>query len=144
MSLTRTAVPLEAAKTLLASMLPQGLTVSIDADTITVGTVSLTPVTTPIPVAVTMGAPERADFLMQVTIRGHDRTHARLAGDAVRDILSARARGGPTNPLTAEDYRFDPVTSQRDGHGDTLDGVHTWVETYRIGWQHRVTPPDAP
>lgn len=147
MSLTRTRVPLEAVRTLLTVEMPPLYAVSLDGGSLADGTtpvsreVIIDPVTTPDPQWVTMGAPERSTMLIQVTIRDTTREGCRLAGDHVRDVLTSRRRGGAVYPLDAAGYTFDVPTSQQDGHVETSGGVHTWVETFRLGWQYRVAPP---
>lgn len=138
MSLTKSRVPLEAVETLLTVQLPTSFTVHLDEDDPTGDrTVVLYPVTSPRVQWFTMAAPEKATMLVQATIRAGSRDACRLAGDFVRDVLTARRRGGAVYPLDAAGYVFDVPTTQSDGHVETSNGVHEWVETYRISWQYR-------
>lgn len=138
MSLTKSAVPLDAIRTLLTVHLPTSFTVRLDDDEPTADrSVTITPVTPPQVQWFTMSAPEKASMLVQATIRASTRSSCRLAGDFVRDVLTARRRGGAVYPLDAAGYVFDVPTTQADGHYETTTGVNTWVETFRISWQHR-------
>lgn len=137
MSLTRTRVPLEAVRTLLTVEMPPVYVVNLDEGTLASKEVVIESVTTPDPQWVTLGAPERSTFLVQVTIRDTSREGCRLAADHVRDVLTARDRGGAKYPLDAAGYVFEVPTTQQDGRADTSGGVHTWTETYRLTWQYR-------
>lgn len=143
MSLHSTSVPLSCLIATLNAHLPSGWTADDDADTAP-RTVTVVPVTTPDPAAVTLGGmPERARALFQVTAHADSRANARRAGDAIRVILAGYTGRKPTHPLTAPGYVFDPVRSGSDGHLVLAAGVHTFVETYVVGWQYR-TPPAPP
>lgn len=138
MSLTKSEVPLDAVQTLLTVHLPGSFAVRVDDDDPTdARSVVLTPVTSPQVQWFTMATPEKASMLVQASIRSATRDSCRLAGDFVRDVLTARVRGGAKYPLDAAGYVFDVPTTQGDGHYETTTGVNTWVETFRIAWQYR-------
>jgi hypothetical protein len=146
-SLTATTVPLTAVQALLGRELPSRYTVTVD-DAPTGTGVTLEVVSPPTPQVFTpLAGPDKASMLVQVTIRDATRTACRLAGDVVRQILTGTdRRGKPTTPLQVEGYTFDLPVTWGDGHAVTTNGVHTWVETYRITWQDRGTvtlPPES-
>ncbi len=137
--LTSATTPLEAARALLDTHLPSRFTVSVDEASTTVGSVTLTVVTPPRPLVFTplVGA-DKARMLVQVTIRDSTPAACRLAGDTVRHILTGTTRRGALlTPITAEGFTFDHPAAFGDGHGDTNQGVHTWMETYELVWADR-------
>lgn len=137
--LTSSNAPLEAARDLLDTNLPARFTVTVDEASVTAGSVTLTVVTPPRPLvfAPLVGA-DKARMLVQVTICDTTPTACRLTGDTVREILTGTTRRGALlTPIEAEGYTFDPPASLGDGHGDTNQGVHTWVETYELVWADR-------
>ena len=137
--LTSSNTPLEATRALLDAHLPARFTVSVDEAATGVGSVTLTVVTPPRPLVVTplVGA-DKARMLVQVTICDASRTACRLAGDTVRHILTGTTRRGVLlTPITVDGFTFDPPAAFGDGHGDTNQGIHTWVETYELAWQNR-------
>lgn len=137
--LTSSNTPLEAAKDLLGAHLPARFTVTVDEASAAVGSVTLTVVTPPRPLvfAPLVGA-DKARMLVQVTICDSTSTACRLTGDHVRHVLTGTTRrGAPLTPIEVEGFTFDPPASLGDGHGDTNQGVHTWVETYELVWADR-------
>ena len=127
--LTSTTTPIEAARALLDTHLPSRFTVSVDEASTTVGSVTLTVVTPPRPLVFTplVGA-DKARMLVQVTIR--DSTPAACRTGTTR-------RGPLLTPITAAGFTFDHPAAVGDGHGDTNQGVHTWMETYELVWADR-------
>lgn len=137
--LTSSNAPLDAARALLDAHLPARFSVTVDEATTTAGSVTLTVVTPPRPLvfAPLVGA-DKARMLVQVTICDSTPTGCRLAGDQVRHVLTGTTRRGALlTPIEVEGFTFDPPASLGDGHGDTNQGVHTWVETYELVWADR-------
>lgn len=129
-----TQAPMAAVQAVLTQNLPDRFTVDLDTPAGD-GGVTLTPITPPQPVDLTLRGGDKVTMLLQVTVHGRTRTDARLTGDLIRHVLTSKTRGRPTNPLTYPGVVFDPVQTTLDAHEDTRQGVHLWAETYRITWQ---------
>ena len=133
-----TQAPMVAVQAVLTAHLPERFTVDLDTPTGD-GAVTLTPITPPQPVDLTLRGGDKSTMLLQVTVHGRTRTDARLVGDAIRQALTAKVKGRPVNPLTFPGVVFDPVQTTLDAHEDTRQGVHLWAETYRVTWQPGTT-----
>ena len=138
-NLTSSHLPLTAAADLLTVNLPSRFTVTTDQGEPTVGSVTVTVITSPRPIVVTplVGA-DKTRMRVQVTVCDSTPTACRLTGDHIRGVLTGTTRRGALlTPITVDGYTFDPPTSLGDGHGATGNVVHTWAETYELVWQTR-------
>lgn len=138
MSLIKSGPVLTGLKDHLTVVLPSRLKPQVDPDAAPAGTVAITPVTSPTLQYVVMSGPDKARMLIQITIAGTTRENARLSGDTVREaIAGVDRRGRPLHPLLIPGYTFDVPTTTGDGHADTSNGVHRWIETFALVWQYR-------
>lgn len=138
MSLTKSHPVLVCLRDHLDGLLPARMTVRIDPETAAAGTVAVTPVTSPTLISLHMGGPDKARMLVQVTITDTTRERVRLAGDMVRELIAGvNHRGRPLHPLALPGFTFDVPVTSGDGHAETVNGIHTWVETYEFEWQYR-------
>lgn len=138
MSLIKSAPVLTGLKTHLTAALPARLKPEVDPEAAANGVVAITPVTSPTLQYVVMSGPDKARMLVQISVKDTTREKVRLAGDLIRDaIAGVDRRGKPTHPLLVPGFTFDVPTTTGDGRAMTDSGVHTWVETFALVWQHR-------
>jgi hypothetical protein len=137
-SLFKSAPVLDCVRGHLDALLPDRMTVGIEVDSATDGTVAISPVTSPTQQYFRMGGPDKARMLIQVDVKDTTRARVRLTGDQIREFLAGvNHRGQPLHPLVLPDYTFDVPKTTGDGHAVTSNGSHTWVETFELVWQYR-------
>ncbi len=110
--------------------------VTLDPTAYEAGQIIVESITPPDPDSLTwMGAYDRADTTVQVTIIAPTYAEARILGDRVRTALCGKTRREYIHPLTIPLRVVESVTSNLDGHADTDGRTSQWAERYTITFQ---------
>lgn len=125
---------LEGVKQLLDKQI-QGAPATLDVGVLTAPSITVEVVDSPKFEYYSLGGPDRASVLVQITARASDLTQARLFGDHVRERLTGVDRKNQRLyefPVTG--FIVDTVVASA-GHARNDANIPTWVERYEIFYQ---------
>lgn len=126
---------IEAVRQLLDKQI-RGTPVTVDVGTLGSPSITIELVDSPRFEHYSLGGPDRASVLIQITVRADDLTEARLFGDHVRERLAGVDRKNRRlHPIPVNGYVVDDVTAT-DGHAENNGNIPTWVERYTIHYQN--------